>query len=335
MRLSAAEKAEIIRIVTTSESGVNRSLEKLGIHKRTFYNWYHKYQQYGEEGLKPSRKSSQQWNSIPEDVKDIVIDIASTHTDLSPREIATKIVDESEIFISESSVYRILKASGLIQIIPHVMISASDEFHTKTNFPNEMWQTDFTYFKILGYGWYYLSTILDDYSRYIIHWELCETMKREDVERSIDQAILKAGLSKENPPKLLSDNGSCYIAKDLELYLEENYSIKQIHGAPLHPQTQGKIERYHQSMKNTVKLHNYFCKSELEDALAKWVDYYNNHRYHESLDNLTPADVYLGRGVEILEQRKIIKEESMKQRRINYQNNKIICNSNTKSVNLH
>ena len=203
--------------------------------------------------------------------------------------------------------YRILKASGLVQIIPLVIISAADEFHTKTSFPNEMWQTDFTYFKIIGYGWDYLSTVLDDNSSYIIHWELSESMKTEDVGRSIDRAMENAGLSKGNPPKLLSDNGSCYVAKDLGTYLRDNYAIKQIHGAPLHPQTQGKIERYHQSMKNTVKLHNYFCKFELEEAIGNWVDYYNNQRYHKSLDNLTPADVYFGRGEEILKQRKMIK----------------------------
>lgn len=104
---------------------------------------------------------------------------------------------------------------------------------------------DFTYFKVKGFGWYYLSTVLDDYSRYIIHGELCSSMSAQDVARSIDQAMLKAGLNHKNAPKLLSDNGPCYIASSLKEHLSTKFSMKHIHGKPLHPQTQGKIERYH------------------------------------------------------------------------------------------
>ena len=93
----------------------------------------------------------------------------------------------------------------------HDFVLAADEFHHKTKFPNEMWQTDFTYFKVKGWGWYYLSTVIDDYSRYIIHWELCSSMTSEDVSRTIDKAVEKAGVTLQNPPCLLSDNGPCYM----------------------------------------------------------------------------------------------------------------------------
>ena len=86
---------------------------------------------------------------------------------------------------------------------------ASDEFKDKTTRVNQMWQTDFTYFKIVGWGWYYLATILDDYSRYIAHWELCSNMKADNVTTTIDSALEKASLDKNNSPRLLSDNGSC------------------------------------------------------------------------------------------------------------------------------
>ncbi len=207
------------------------------------------------------------------------------------------------------------------------MISASDSFRHKTQFQNEMWQTDFTYFRIIGWGWYYLSTVLDDFSRRIMYWELCETMTKDDVIRSVDRAMEAAGLTKDNAPKLLSDNGPCYIAKDLGEYLESQHNIKQIHGAPLHPQTQGKIERYHRSMKNIIKLNNYYCPSELKAAIADWVDYYNNRRYHESLNNLTPSDVYFGRGEEILRERERLKNEAIKQRRFNHEASKLATTS--------
>ena len=177
-----------------------------------------------------------------------------------------------------------------------------------------MWQTDFTYFKVKDWGWYYLSTVIDDYSRYIIHWELCSSMTSEDVSRTIDKSIEKAGVALHNPPCLLSDNGPCYIASSLKQYLCKEYNIKHIHGEPFHPQTQGKIERYHRSMKNVIKLNHHFCPSELEKAIDGWVKYYNESRFHESLDNLTPREVYLGQGEKIKRIREIIKQNSINKR---------------------
>ena len=170
--------------------------------------------------------------------------------------------------------YRILKDNGLITTPAFRVMSASDSFHDKTSAVNQMWQTDFTYFKILGWGWYYLSTILDDYSRFIVTWQLCPTMKAEDVTNTLDEALLVVGLSNNQRPKLLSDNGSCYISQELAEYLADK-NIKHIRGRPMHPQTQGKIERYHRSMKNIVKLDNYFSPGQLEAKLTEFVHYYN------------------------------------------------------------
>ena len=107
-------------------------------------------------------------------------------------------------------------------------------------------------------------------------------------------------------PRLLSDNGPCYIADDLAKY-RGKHGMDHVRGAPNHPQTQGKIERWHQTLKNRILLENYFLQGELEAAIAAFVEYYNNHRYHESLGNLTPADVYFGRGPAILAEREKIK----------------------------
>jgi putative transposase len=256
----------------------------------------------------------------------LVVELALERPELSSRELAYHLTDNQQIFISESSVYRILKSRGLISPPAHVFISAGDEFTDKTKFVHQMWQTDFTYFKIIGWGWYYLSTVLDDFSRYIVHWELCANMKSDDVKRTIDRALKKAKLVTKQRPKLLSDNGSCYIAKDLKDYLKENVGMDQIHGRPGHPQTQGKIERYHKSMKNVVKLDYYYAPEELEKALEKFVHYYNNERYHESLNNLTPADVYFGRGEAILKERERIKTKTLLERRKAYQRS-ILCQS--------
>lgn len=320
MRLTAGEKQEIIQLVLRSDIGVSRTLKEIGLNKSTFYKWYHLYTEYGFDGLQPSKRTSKrQWNSIPDVEKNLVVELALDHPELSSRELAHKLTDEQQIFISESSVYRILKARGLISTPAHIFMSAADEFSQKTQFVHQMWQTDFTYFKILGWGWYYLSTVLDDYSRYIVHWELCKTMKVHDVKRTVDNAIVKAKLITKQRPRLLSDNGSCYIANELKAYLKNNHNMQQIHGRPLHPQTQGKIERYHRTMKNVVKLDNYYSPEELINAIEAFVYRYNNERYHESLKNLTPADVYYGRGDLILQERLKIKEISLNKRKEAYE----------------
>jgi len=320
MRYTTSEKQEIIHMVVRSEIGVNKTLREIGLNKSTFYNWYKAYSDYGIDGLVPSKRSSKrQWNSIPQEQKNLIVELALDFPHLSSRELAFKLTDDQQIFISESSVYRILKARGLITAPAHIFLSAADEFTNKTGFIHQMWQTDFTYFKILGWGWYYLSTVLDDYSRYIVHWELCEGMKVQDVKRTVDRAIIKAKIVTKQRPRLLSDNGSCYIASELKNYLKNTYNMDQVHGRPLHPQTQGKIERYHRTMKNVVKLDNYYCPEELVCALEKFVKIYNNERYHESLQNLTPADVYYGRGDLILMERKKIKFDSIRERKIEYQ----------------
>jgi putative transposase len=174
--------------------------------------------------------------------------------------------------------------------------------------------------KVIGWGWFCLSTILDDYSRYIIAWKLCSSMKVEDVTDTLDLAIAASGCDRvkvEHRPRLLSDNGPCYVAADLGDWLKQ-YKINQVHGAPGHPQTQGKIERWHQTLKNRILLENYYFKEDLERHIAAFIEHYNHHRYHESLDNLTPADVYFSKGSAILLKRKRIKQETLRQRRLNH-----------------
>lgn len=324
MRFTQDEKQEIIRMVARSDLSVNRTLKELGLHKRTFYNWYARYLERGYDGLAPKAKGrNQSWNKIPRQQRNQVVEQALDHPELSSRELAVHIVDKHKWFISESSVYRILKERGLITAPSHIVLSASDEFTNKTHRINQMWQTDFTYFKIIGWGWYYLSTVLDDYSRYIIQWDLCSNMTSEDVKPSISNALIKAGLTKNTAPVLLSDNGPCYISSEIKSFFHK-LGIKPINGKPCHPQTQGKIERYHRTMKNVVKLDNYYSPQELEKAIGEFVDHYNNHRYHESLKNLTPADVYFGKGELILKERERIKKKTINKRRRLYLNKKLI-----------
>jgi transposase InsO family protein len=217
-------------------------------------------------------------------------------------------------------VYRILKLNDLITSPAYTVLSAKDKFDQPTTRINQLWQTDFTYLKIVHWGWYYLSTVMDDYSRYILAWRLCSGMSAEDVKATIDDAIAVSGVDHvyvNHRPRLLSDNGPCYISGELKKYLADQ-GFTHTRGKPYHPMTQGKIERYHRSMKNVLLLDNYYSPDDLKAEIAQFVDHYNHRRYHESLDNVTPADAYSGRAAAILEQRERTKRETINRRRTEY-----------------
>jgi transposase InsO family protein len=166
----------------------------------------------------------------------------------------------------------------------------------------------------------YLSTVLDDYSRYIIAWKLCSTMRAEDVTDTLDLALAASGCDQahvHHRPRLLSDNGPSYIAGELADYIEAQ-RMSHVRGAPFHPQTQGKIERWHQTLKNRILLENYFLPGDLEGRIEAFVEHYNHQRYHESLDNVTPADAYFGRADAIIKQRERIKRQTIEYRRLQH-----------------
>jgi len=319
MRYPASEKLEIIRLVEQSHLAVRATLAKLGIPRATFYRWYDRYQSDGPEALDDrSPRPDRVWNRIPDDIRERIKNLALDEPALSPRELAVRFTDTESYFVSEASVYRLLKALDLIASPAFIVIKAADEFTDKTTAPNQLWQTDFTYLKVIGWGWFYLSTVLDDFSRYIIAWKLCTSMKAEDVTATLELALKASGLDRAtviHRPRLLSDNGSSYVSADLAKWLDGK-DMDHVRGAPYHPMTQGKIERWHQTLKNRILLENYYLPGDLEAEIGAFVADYNHLRYHESLANLTPADVYFGRGQTILIERERIKRQTIANRRL-------------------
>ena len=318
MRYAAAEKLEIIQLVERSSLPIRRTLAQLGLPKSTFYAWYRNYLDGGPAALGDRKPTPRQvWNKVPAEIVEALVELALDRPAHSPRELATAFTDQQGYFVSESTVYRLLKARDLITSPAFILMQAADHFSQPTTAINQLWQTDFTYLKVIGWGCFYLSTVLDDYSRYILAWKLCTTMTATDVSDTLELALESSGLDQapaQRRPRLLSDNGPCYIASELGQWLE-GQGMGHTRGKPYHPMTQGKIERYHRSMKNQVLLENYYLPGDLEARLAAFVDYYNHERYHESLDNLTPADVYFGRAQRILERRATIKQKTMAMRR--------------------
>jgi len=318
MRYAASEKLEIIRTVETSHLPVRRTLDKIGIPKTTFYAWLDRYAAGGFEALEDRKPRPRRiWNRILDEIRDKVIERALDEPELSPREVAVAFTDAEKTFVSEASVYRILKAEGLVTSPAFIVMKAADRFANPTTAINQLWQTDFTYLKVTGWGWFYLSTVLDDFSRYIVAWKLCTTMSAADVTATLELALQASGLEHTNPdrqPRLLSDNGPSYVANDLSDWLEAQ-GMRHTRGKPYHPMTQGKIERWHLSLKSRILLENYYLPGDLERAIDDFVQHYNHRRYHESLDNLTPADVYFGRGDRIRKRREEIKRRTIEQRR--------------------
>src|SRR5438309_5107052 len=321
MRYSASEKFEIIELVEQSSLSIPRTLAPIGIPRSTFYDWYSRYQEGGIEALEDGKPRPRRiWNKISDKIETAIVNLALEEPDLSPRELAVNFTDTKGSFVSEATVYRLLKDHGLITSPAFILMKAADRFANPTTAPNQLWQTDFTYLKVIGWGWFYLSTVLDDFSRYIVAWKLCATMRAEDVAATLERALLASGLHQAGltqRPRLLSDNGSSYIAGDLAKWLGDR-KIKHIRGAPYHPMTQGKIERWHQTLKNRILLENYFLPGDLEAQIEAFVADYNHCRYHESIDNLTPADVYFGRGPTILAERERIKRHTIDNRRLQH-----------------
>ena len=238
MRYPASEKVEIIRIVEQSHLSARRTLAQIGIPRATFCRWYDQYQTGGPEALEDRTSRPRRiWNPIPDKIRDQILEMA-----LERRELAVTFTDEQRYFVSEASVYRLLKTHDLITSPAFIVMKAASEFKDKTTAPNQLWQTDFTYLKIIGWSWYYLSTILDNFSRYIIAWKLCTTMRAEDVTDTLELASTASGCDQAHmlhKPRLLSDNGPSYVAGELADWLKDR-KMRYVRGAPFHPQTQGK-----------------------------------------------------------------------------------------------
>lgn len=307
--MNVDEKMTLILAVEDSGFKVTEALKRLDIPRSSYYRWKSKLAREGLIGLvdkKPIPK--QQWNSItPKEEEETILDIADKNPELSSREISYSITDNEDFSVSESTVYRVLKREGLIRASVIESFPAAKEYHSKPQYVNEQWQTDATYLHVEGWGWFYLISILDDYSRKIISWKIQNSMMAEDFIEVVDDACKKSGVDKDEMPNLVSDRGPALISGDLKEYLNEQ-NIHHILASPYHPQTNGKIERYHKSLKSKVKLYIYDCPNELKAEVGKFINYYNKKRYHESLGNVTPDDVFYGR------REKIIKERDEKRR---------------------
>jgi len=203
------EKARVLAVVAASALSKKQILAEIGIPRRTYYNWIRRERQSRlEDGKSKSRRP---WNKLKVAEEELVIDQARALPDLSPRQLALRLVDKYGCWISESTAYRILRRGGLVKRAEVKGFAAGKEYHRKTNRPNEMWATDCSYLRVVNWGYYYLITVLDDYSRYILAWELKTDMTADSLIDVVQQAVDNTGMSEvpiKDRTSLLSDNGS-------------------------------------------------------------------------------------------------------------------------------
>ena len=321
------EKLDLIKAVEESGFSNELALKHLDVPRSTYYRWKAKFKKHGKKGLKDhSSRPLHQWNKVLQQEQDLILKLAIENPDLSSREISYKMTDEYENYISESTVFRLLKANGLIRSREIKTFPAGSEYKYKPKRINEQWQTDATYLFVKGWGWYYLISVLDDFSRKIMAWLLLPSMTAEDFAQVVELACETHGLdplNQDKMPRLISDRGPALISDDFGNYLKAK-EIGHILASPYHPQTNGKIERYHRSLKAQVKLITWQSPSELEGEIASFISHYNTSRYHESLGNVTPDDVYYGRREAIIQKRKEVKVQTLKRRK--EQNKKLYQN---------
>lgn len=315
--MKPTRKREVIELVRRSPVAKKETLVELGLAASTFYRWQRRYRSEGEAGLIDRRpQPGTIWNRLrPEETEGILV-AARAEPDKSPREIACWLSDNAGFAVSESSVYRVLKRHGLVREVKLEGFPASKEYRLKTTRVNEQWQSDASYFFVVGWGWYYLISVLDDYSRMILAWELKTDMTSASISEVVEQAVEFTGMKNvpvEDRTRLVSDNGSSYLSQAFEDYLRM-LEIRHIRCAPHHPQTNGKIERFHETLKARLNLLVYTSAEELRRALGEFIEFYNQRRYHEGVGNVTPADVYYARREEILRRREEQKQQTLYER---------------------
>lgn len=316
--MSRNDKLQCIRLIEGAEWSASAALCKLDVPRSTYYRWKRKLKSAGIQGLEDNRPyRARTWNQLLPDQLETIDEYALLYPELSCREISFGITDNEDFSVSESTVYRRLKANGWIKEPKIKTFPASHQFRVQTTGVNQLWQIDATYLKVDRWGWFYLITTLDDYSRKILAWQLRSAMKAGDFSDVVEKACEVTeiqGVPVEDRTQLLSDNGASLVSKELGDYLEEK-GIGHLFASPYHPQTNGKIERYHRSIKEHLCLNVWQLPEDLEKEIDRFVIWYNTARYHEAIGNITPEDMYHGRREQIRKRRAKLKAKTILERK--------------------
>jgi putative transposase len=297
-----------------SQIGIMQILLWMGVSIGRFKDWEKRYGKMNQHnGLIPRYFWIEEWE------KQAVIRYYNDHQYDGYRRLTYMMIDDDIVAMSPSSVYRILKQAGLLEKWQKKLSKKGEGFKHPLK-AHEHWHIDISYINICG-TFYYLCAILDGYSRFIVHWEIREHMREADVEIIMQRAKEIYPLAK---PRIISDNGPQFIAKDFKEFIRIS-GMSHVRTSPGYPQSNGKLERWYQTLKNESIRQK--CPLSLEDArriVFDFVEYYNKVRLHSALGYITPWDKLLGREDEIFKQRQK-KLALARQRRINNMRIEIMC----------
>jgi putative transposase len=293
----------------------------------TFYDWARRYRQEGFRGLVGlPYPAVVPLNKLLQEERDQIIATAKALPLEGHRKVAAYVAREG-VYVSASTAYRVMKAA---EILPNRKIrrrTAGERYVTEPAKPNELWATDIHYMFVEGHGFYYLFTVLDAYSRYVVHWELRPTMTAEDGCAVVREALVKMKITREHGLRLLHDNGTQFLSKTFQRMLRER-GVQSVRTAYRHPETNGRLERYHLTINAaTVDLMQFTTPTMARQKVEAFVYEYNTQRPHESLGDVPPAAAYFGYADELRRRRHENHQAAQeRRRRVNQEANLALAN---------
>lgn len=286
-----------------------RLVNWLGISRSKYYDW-----------VKRRGQDNQHNGSCPRDhwvtnlEKEAIKTYYHDHRDTGYRRLAYMMLDEEVAAVSPSSVYRVLLEAGLLRSANHTTSSKGTGFKQPKR-PHQHWHIDLSYLNICG-TFYYLCSILDGYSRFIVHWEIRASMTEADVEIVIQRAREKFPQAR---PRIISDNGPQFVARDFKHFIRL-CGMQHVRTSPYYPQSNGKIERWHQTIKKEcIRPGIPLTLSDAQRLVTTFVDQYNNHRLHSAIGYVAPVVKLQGHEEEIFEQRRQKLVDARHKRRLHWQ----------------
>lgn len=276
-----------------AEIKAGKIVNHIGITRSKYYDWRRRYGKTNEHNA---------W--IPRDFyltdreKQAIIAYYNTHPLEGYRRLTYMMMDDDIVAVSPSSVYRVLVNAGLLRRWNRKPSKKGTGFQQPLK-AHEHWHIDISYINICG-TFYYLCSILDGFSRYIVHWEIRESMTEADVEIILQRAREKFPDAK---PRVISDNGPQFISKDFKEFIRIS-GMTHVKTSPYYPQSNGKLERYHRTVKCTcIRVKTPLSLEDARDLVTDFVDHYNNKRLHSAIGYVTPKDKLQGRAEMILAER--------------------------------
>lgn len=272
---------------------VKRFLKWLGLSSGKYHDWKRRLGKANRHnGAQPRHFWLLEWE------RKAIVDYATRHPLEGYRRLAYRMLDADIVAVSPSSVYRVLKSAGMLQR-PAPDTSRKGNGFRSPKRPHQHWHIDISYINVAG-TFYYLSAVLDGYSRYIVHWEIRERMLEQDVEIILERARERFPKAR---PRIISDNGPQFIAKDFKEYIRL-MGMTHVRTSPFYPQSNGKLERWHQSLKKEcIRPKSPVSLQDARSLVEGYVNEYNNQRLHSAIGYIAPRDKLEGRADAIFKAR--------------------------------